>query len=315
MYFEARSEGPEGMRAVGSVVLNRIASDEFPGTACAVVYEGGETPPCQFSWWCDGRSDAPTNSEHWETALALAAEMLEERGDDPTDGALFFHSADIPVPWQLERKRTVQILGHVYYRCCYASMPTHTRATMSVAMREVSEFSMCVAQRIAATGSAFVRTGATSQIGRLLIGTLALSIRAAHVEHEQADLQDDQRVRVDRQRPRDPEHVADDEKCKARQARRAALRRYEPRCDGRRGRRGRRGPLQPIDHRFAQLSSSVFDSRATTQFHAVSGDDAHALAFQRSPLTRTNPLGAMDSLWIYNEGNAAWAAPPGNPAW
>jgi spore germination cell wall hydrolase CwlJ-like protein len=116
MYFEARSEGPEGMRAVGSVVLNRIASDEFPDTACAVVYEGGETPPCQFSWWCDGRSDAPTNSEHWETALALAAEMLEERGDDPTDGALFFHSADIPVPWQLERKRTVQILGHVYYR-------------------------------------------------------------------------------------------------------------------------------------------------------------------------------------------------------
>src|SRR5690606_18896733 len=48
MYFEARSEGPEGMRAVGSVVLNRVESDQFPPTPCEVVHEGGETPPCQF---------------------------------------------------------------------------------------------------------------------------------------------------------------------------------------------------------------------------------------------------------------------------
>src|SRR5512138_1998327 len=47
MYFEARTEGPEGMRAVGWVVLNRIAHDEFPATPCEVVRQGGETPPCQ----------------------------------------------------------------------------------------------------------------------------------------------------------------------------------------------------------------------------------------------------------------------------
>ncbi len=116
MYFEARSEGPEGMRAVGSVVLNRVESDSFPSTVCEVVYQGGETPPCQFSWWCDGKSDVPRDREQWEIALALAAEMLEDRGDDPTGGALFFHSAAIPTPWRVERTRTVQILGHVYYR-------------------------------------------------------------------------------------------------------------------------------------------------------------------------------------------------------
>jgi spore germination cell wall hydrolase CwlJ-like protein len=116
MYWESRSEGPEGMRAVGSVVLNRVESEDFPGTPCAVVYDGGETPPCQFSWWCDGLSDRPSDVELWQTALDVAAALLTDRGDDPTQGALFFHSADIDVPWRVERTRTVQILDHIYYR-------------------------------------------------------------------------------------------------------------------------------------------------------------------------------------------------------
>lgn len=116
MYFEARNEGPEGMRAVGSVVLNRVESEDFPSTPCEVVKEGGETPPCQFSWWCDGRSDVPRDAELWQTALEVAAALLEDRGEDPTNGALFFHAATIRVPWRVERTRTAQILGHVYYR-------------------------------------------------------------------------------------------------------------------------------------------------------------------------------------------------------
>lgn len=116
MYFEARTEGAEGMRAVGAVVLNRVENDEFPSTPCEVVRQGGESPPCQFSWWCDGKSDVPRDEEQWLSALELAAAMLEDRGEDPTHGALFFHSARIPVPWRVERTRTVEILGHIYYR-------------------------------------------------------------------------------------------------------------------------------------------------------------------------------------------------------
>ncbi len=63
MCWEAKDQGREAMIAVGSVVLNRIASEDFPDTACEVVFEGGETPPCQFSWWCDGKSDRPTEPE------------------------------------------------------------------------------------------------------------------------------------------------------------------------------------------------------------------------------------------------------------
>ncbi|MGH6921343.1 MAG: cell wall hydrolase, partial [Geminicoccaceae bacterium] len=52
MYWEAQSEGPDGMLAVAAVVLNRVAHPEFPDTVCGVVRQGGESPPCQFSWWC-----------------------------------------------------------------------------------------------------------------------------------------------------------------------------------------------------------------------------------------------------------------------
>ena len=62
MYWEARGEGEKGMYAVGSVVMNRVRDERYPAHACAVVKQGGEAPPCQFSWWCDGRSDRPTDA-------------------------------------------------------------------------------------------------------------------------------------------------------------------------------------------------------------------------------------------------------------
>ena len=116
MYWEARSEGEEGMVAVGSVVLNRIASPDFPNSVCGVVFEGGETPPCQFSWWCDGTSDRPTETQLWTLANAVATRLLTDAPADPTNGALFFHSTGIDVPWRVPRTRTARIRGHVYYR-------------------------------------------------------------------------------------------------------------------------------------------------------------------------------------------------------
>lgn len=114
MYWEARGEGQEGMLAVGSVVLNRVEDDRFPDSACGVVYQGGETPPCQFSWWCDGKSDRPTHEAAWARSLGLAHELLTARPNDPTGGALFFHSASMQAPWR--RERTARIGNHVFYR-------------------------------------------------------------------------------------------------------------------------------------------------------------------------------------------------------
>jgi len=114
MYWEARGEGREGMLAVGSVVLNRVDDERFPDSVCGVIYQGGETPPCQFSWWCDGKSDRPTQQSAWLASLDLARELLTDRPRDSTDGALFFHNTSIKSPWR--RQRTARIGNHVFYR-------------------------------------------------------------------------------------------------------------------------------------------------------------------------------------------------------
>lgn len=116
MYWEARGEGERGMIAVGAVVLNRTAHHAFPGSVCAVVTQGGETPPCQFEWWCDGRSNIPREPASWRASLETADYMLRARLGDPTHGALFFHATRIRPDWSRRLERTTKIGNHVFYR-------------------------------------------------------------------------------------------------------------------------------------------------------------------------------------------------------
>ena len=116
LYWEAKSEGREGMLAVASVVLNRVAHPAFPNSVCAVVTQGGEQPPCQFSWWCDGKSDRPTEAQAWRLAQRFAKQALADPPPDRTRGALFFHNTSIRTPWLRERVRTAQIGRHIFYR-------------------------------------------------------------------------------------------------------------------------------------------------------------------------------------------------------
>ncbi len=116
LYWEAKSEGPEGMRAVASVVLNRVAHPEFPDSVCAVVKDGGEEPPCQFAWWCDGKSDMPTEHRAWMLAERLARAMLERAGARCDPGRLVLPQHLDRTPWVRRRERTVQIGRHIFYR-------------------------------------------------------------------------------------------------------------------------------------------------------------------------------------------------------
>ena len=116
LYWEARGESELGMVAVGWTILNRASSPDFPATPCGVVLDGGEQPPCQFSWWCDGKSDRPRDRHSWIRAQVVAANLLTRPPPDPTRGALFFHSTSIDVPWARPRKRTARIGNHIFYR-------------------------------------------------------------------------------------------------------------------------------------------------------------------------------------------------------
>ena len=116
LYWEARGETRRGMVAVGWTILNRAQSSEFPATPCAVIYQGGEQAPCQFSWWCDGKSDRPRDRDSWIQARVIAAELLVNPPPDPTGKSLFYHSTSIGVPWKRKRTRTTRIGNHTFYR-------------------------------------------------------------------------------------------------------------------------------------------------------------------------------------------------------
>jgi spore germination cell wall hydrolase CwlJ-like protein len=105
------------MIAVGWVVLNRVSSAKYPDNVCAVIHQGGERPPCEFNWWCDGRSDHPTESKSWKLAQQITDQMLSDPPPDPTDGALWFHLDSIKMPnWLKPRERTLHLSRHYFYR-------------------------------------------------------------------------------------------------------------------------------------------------------------------------------------------------------
>ena len=117
IYFEARSEPDEGKRAVAHVVLNRVSDPMFPSTICQVVRQGGERIKhrCQFSWWCDGRSDRPAKGEVWDGAKALARSVYWGHSQDPTDGAMWYHADYVSPSWGAHFKRGPKIGRHIFY--------------------------------------------------------------------------------------------------------------------------------------------------------------------------------------------------------
>ena len=131
IYHEARSENLAGMYAVSDVVLNRVESSRYPDTVCDVVHQavlskwhleerGKEVPvrnKCQFSWFCDGKTDTPTDMDSWYQSRLIANQMLEQelfRGI--TEGATHYHATYVKPSWRKSFHSTGRIGSHIFYR-------------------------------------------------------------------------------------------------------------------------------------------------------------------------------------------------------
>ena len=84
LYWEAKGADAQDMSAVASVVLNRLGQEGFPDTICGVVKQGVETKACQFSWWCDGRSDQVEEAQRYDVAKEIARKALNQQLKDST---------------------------------------------------------------------------------------------------------------------------------------------------------------------------------------------------------------------------------------
>jgi spore germination cell wall hydrolase CwlJ-like protein len=116
IYWETKGEDDAGMQAIASVVMNRLGHDGFPQTVCAVVQQGQEQGSCEFSWWCDGRSDDVEEEEPYERAKEIARQALNGELHDTTDGALYFHHRGVNPYWSDDYTRLTEVGGHIFYK-------------------------------------------------------------------------------------------------------------------------------------------------------------------------------------------------------
>jgi len=104
---EARGEDFRGKVAVGSVILNRINSNQFPNTIRDVILQKG-----QFSSLMDGQANYYPGEEELQAARAALL------GYDPTLGSIYFYNPDIATntAWISRRNFVTRIGGHVFLR-------------------------------------------------------------------------------------------------------------------------------------------------------------------------------------------------------
>lgn len=116
LYHEARGEPLEGQIAVAEVILNRRDSGQYPDTVCGVVQQGtGEKGMCQFSYYCDGLSDAIRDERSWDLMGRIARVMLDGAPRELTGGALFYHTKAVDPYWADEFRQTAEIGAHLFY--------------------------------------------------------------------------------------------------------------------------------------------------------------------------------------------------------
>lgn len=101
---EAQSESFDGKVAVGTVVLNRVNSSQFPNTISGVIYQKN-----QFSPVMNGTINRAADSES-----IRAAEVAIQMGGS-SDGAIFFYNPSIATNSWLNSRTTVKVIGnHVF---------------------------------------------------------------------------------------------------------------------------------------------------------------------------------------------------------
>jgi|TARA_B100001105_G_C22197436_1_gene359633 spore germination cell wall hydrolase CwlJ-like protein len=133
IYFEAGNQSLRGMAAVADVTLNRVQNSRYPNDICSVVKQGLKHSDgtmkrnmCQFSWYCDGKSDKVlTYTNAWKKSQDIAKTMLLEynladKGSyfGITSGSTHYHATYVAPDWIHDRGmiRIEQIGSHIFYK-------------------------------------------------------------------------------------------------------------------------------------------------------------------------------------------------------
>ncbi|MDK8871672.1 cell wall hydrolase [Paracoccus sp. SSJ] len=85
MFFESHRSSRDGMIAVGSVVMNRVQSRQYPNSVCAVVGQKGQFAP--------GIMSRPMKSQAMPEVREAARAVMRGERHPLVGNAMFFHAA------------------------------------------------------------------------------------------------------------------------------------------------------------------------------------------------------------------------------
>ena len=124
VYYEARGSNRADRIAVADVVLNRVQDTRYPDSICEVVHQGRRHADgsmirnaCQFSWYCDGKSDWPRDLDAWVDAQQIAYMMIVHNdGRGLTEGSTHYHAHYVNPKWA-KTKYPIGTIGlHKFYK-------------------------------------------------------------------------------------------------------------------------------------------------------------------------------------------------------
>lgn len=123
LYHEARSENDIGVLAVGTIILNRVKHKRFPNTICRVVHQGyyWKTNPirnkCQFSYWCDGKTEKYKNIKSLFRIILLAEMLWDGAAIASLNKATHYHASYVRPMWSIKKqfKLITQKGRHLFY--------------------------------------------------------------------------------------------------------------------------------------------------------------------------------------------------------
>ena len=127
IYHEARDQPIEGQVAVAQVVIERVKSKKYPNSICEVVMQGPTYSwsinypikhRCQFSWYCDGKSDRIHDMETFNSIYLFTTGLVDGTMilKDVTEGATHYHADYVSPDWAKTKTKTIEIEDHIFYR-------------------------------------------------------------------------------------------------------------------------------------------------------------------------------------------------------
>lgn len=120
IYFEASGESLEGKIWAGFVPKNRADDGKFPNTICEVIHQKSRGV-CQFSWVCQRKNHVPIlrnplDHQVWEESRWVARGILSGEIQDPTGGALYYHTDKVNPVWNRKMHQTGKVGTHRFFK-------------------------------------------------------------------------------------------------------------------------------------------------------------------------------------------------------